>query len=221
MVLAVNHVSEVDPLPFAHFVYDHGRIPRFLGKAEVFAVPLVGRILTSAGQIPVYRKTSHAAEAFSAAEAAVRRGEAVIFYPEGTITRDPGLWPMVGKTGAARVALASGGPLIPCAQWGPQHILAPYARTPRLFPRKVMYVYAGEPVDLSDLQGQALTPQLLNVATARLMAAVTALLEEIRGEQAPAERFDPRVAGVAEIGNPHSRKNKHLLPRDRDREEGT
>jgi 1-acyl-sn-glycerol-3-phosphate acyltransferase len=203
IVVAVNHVSEVDPLPFAHFLYDNGRIPRFLGKAEVFKVPIAGRILTSAGQIPVYRLTSDAAHAFSAAVDAVEQGESVVVYPEGTISRDPGLWPMVGKSGAARIALTTGCPVIPCAQWGPQEILAPYGRRPHLFPRKLMRIRAGRPVNLDDLRGQELTTQILLTATERIMVAITALLEEIRGEQAPAERFNPRTAGVSEIGNPN------------------
>jgi 1-acyl-sn-glycerol-3-phosphate acyltransferase len=209
-VLVVNHVSEFDPVPYGHFVYDHGRLPRFLGKAEVFAVPVLGGILRSAGQIPVYRKSADAAKAFSAAVDAVRRGEAVVVYPEGTISRDPGLWPMVGKTGAARIAMTTGCPVIPCAQWGPQDILAPYARRPHVFPRKVMHMTAGPPVDLSDLVADGITNESLHVATARIMAAITALLEDIRGESAPVERFDPLAAGVADIGNPNDPRNKNL-----------
>jgi 1-acyl-sn-glycerol-3-phosphate acyltransferase len=209
-VVAVNHVSEFDPLPFAHFVYDNGRIPRFLGKAEVFKVPIAGRILASAGQIPVYRLTSDAAQAFSAAVAAVEKGECVIVYPEGTLSRDPGLWPMAGRSGAARIALTTGCPVIPCAQWGPQEVLAPYGRRPRLFPRKLMRVRAGPPVELDDLRGQELTTELLIEATERIMVAITGLLEQIRGEQAPVERFNPRTAGVREIGNPNKpRKRRH------------
>ncbi len=211
-VLAVNHVSEVDPMPFAHFVYDHGRIPRFLGKAEVFKVPIAGRILTSAGQIPVYRMSANAADAFSAAVAAVEAGECLIVYPEGTMTRDPGMWPMTGKSGAARIALTTGCPVIPCAQWGPQEILPPYARRPRIFPRKLMQIRAGAPVDLSDLAGQEPTLELLAEAIERVMAAITALLEEIRHERAPAERFDSRAAGMAEFGNPNNPHNKYQPP---------
>jgi 1-acyl-sn-glycerol-3-phosphate acyltransferase len=218
-VLAVNHVSECDPVPYGHFVYDNGRLPRFLGKAEVFAVPVIGRVLRSAGQIPVFRKSTDASRAFSAAVDAVRRGEAVVVYPEGTISRDPGLWPMVGKTGAARIALATGCPVIPCAQWGPQEILAPYARRPRLLPRKVMRISAGPAVDLTDLADRGITNDGLREATARIMAAITALLEDIRGESAPTERFDPRVAGVAEIGNPNDPRNKNI-PRPRTETEG-
>lgn len=204
-VLAANHVSEFDPIPFGHFVIDNGRLPRFLGKAEVFAVPIIGAIITSAGQIPVTRKTTDAAKAFGAAVAAVKAGECVVVYPEGTISRDPGLWPMTGKSGAARIALTAGCPVIPCAQWGPNDLLAPYARKPSLFPRKTMHVWAGPPVPLSDLQSQPLTTAVLSEATARIMAAITALLEQIRGERAPTERFNPRRAGVPETGNPHRR----------------
>ena len=72
-------------------------------------------------------------------------------YPEGTITRDPDLWPMTGKSGAARIALATGCPVIPVGQWGAHQLLAPYSKKPDLFPRKKIIVLAGDPVDLSDL----------------------------------------------------------------------
>lgn len=202
-LLVTNHVSEFDPILFGHFVVDNGRLPRFLGKAEVFAVPVVGRIVSSAGQIPVYRKSADAAKAFSAAVQAVNSGECVIVYPEGSISRDLDLWPMVGKTGAARIALTTGCPVIPCAQWGPNHLLPPYARMPSLFPRKTMHIWADEPVDLSDLQGQPPTPAVLGEATDRIMGAITALLEGIRGERAPTERFNPRAAGLPETGKFH------------------
>jgi 1-acyl-sn-glycerol-3-phosphate acyltransferase len=93
--------------------------------------------------------------------------------------------------------------VIPVAQWGAHRILPPYAKRPSLFPRKTVYVRAGEPVQLDDLEGRELTPEVLAEATERIMAAITAELEVIRAEKAPAERFDPRKAGVAEYGNPH------------------
>lgn len=202
-VLVVNHVSHLDPLTYAHFVYDTGRLPRYLAKAEVMDVPVLGAILKSAGQIPVYRQSRTASEAFRAASAAVEKGECVVVYPEGTITRDPGLWPMVGKTGAARIALSTGSPVIPTAQWGPQEMLAPYAKKPSLFPRKTMHVRVGDPVDLDDLRGQEPTPKVLREATSRIMAAVTGLLEDVREETAPATRFDPTAMRVPLTGNPH------------------
>lgn len=201
-VLAVNHVSDVDPLVAGHFVVDNGRLPRFLGKAEVFRVPVLGRILTSAGHIPVYRQSADAVKAFAAAVDAVKAGRCVIVYPEGTITRDPGLWPMKGKTGAARIALATGCPLVPMAQWGPQRLLAPYSWRMKLLPRKLMQVAAGPPVDLGDLVDQPLTADILAEATERLLDAITGLVAELRDELPPAVRFDPKVAGVPTTGSP-------------------
>lgn len=212
-VVVGNHVSHADPLTFAHFVYGHGRIIRFLAKAEVFEVPVLGRLIRATGQIPVYRLTADASQAFRAAVAAVEQGKCVVVYPEGTITRDPDLWPMVGKTGAARIALSTNAPVIPVAQWGPQDLLAPYAARPRLFPRKTMVVKAGDPVDLDDLREQPLTPEALREATARIMDAITRLLEDIRGEQAPPERYDPRAHGVRQIGNPHRDQQRRRLRR--------
>lgn len=204
-VVAPNHVSHVDPLAFAHYLYDSGHPPFFLGKEAVFRVPVVGAILRGAQQIPVYRNTGRAADAFRAAVGAVESGKCVGVYPEGTLTRDPGLWPMVGKTGAARIALTARCPVIPVAQWGPQEILAPYSKRPHLLPRKTMHVLAGPPVDLSDLHDHPLDAAVLREATARIMAAITALLVELRGEPAPAERFDSRKHGLPETGNFHKK----------------
>jgi 1-acyl-sn-glycerol-3-phosphate acyltransferase len=189
-VVVANHISYFDPLAIAHFLYDNGRVPRFLVKSELFGVFFVGRVLTGAGQIPVFRNTAEAAKALSAAVAAVNRGECVVVYTEGTITRDPQIWPMVAKTGAARIALTTGCPLLPVAQWGAHEVLAPYGRRVRLLPRKTMQVRAGRPVDLDDLRAQRVTPQLLRLASERASRAVTTLLEDIRGEQAPEERLN-------------------------------
>lgn len=202
IVVVTNHVSHIDPLTFAHFVFDNGRLPRFLGKESLFRVPVVGAVLRGAKQIPVYRESHDASRAFSAAVDAVRRGECVAIYPEATLTRDPDQWPMVGKTGAARVALETGAPVIPIAQWGPQELLPPYAKRPHLLPRKTMHMLAGPPVDLSEFQGRHLDGPLLRLATERIMVAVTELLEQVRGETAPPVRFDPRQSQLPRTGNP-------------------
>ncbi|MDP9822544.1 lysophospholipid acyltransferase family protein [Nocardioides massiliensis] len=207
-VIAANHLSHLDPLTFAHFVYDHGRLPRYLAKAEVFDIPVAGRLVHATGQIPVARLSAGAASAFAAAVEAVSAGNLVIVYPEGTITRDPDLWPMVGKTGAARIALATGCPVIPVAQWGVQELLAPYAKKVNLLPRKTMTMRAGPPVDLSAYDGRSLTPEVLRAATSDIMDAITAELEMVRQEKAPAVRFDPKAAGVREIGNPHEQAER-------------
>ena len=201
-IVAINHISHVDPLLSAHFVYDHGRIPRYLAKSGLFANRAVGGILTAAGQIPVERLSRNAVGAYDAAVAAIRAGECIVIYPEGTLTRDPGLWPMKGKTGAARIALATGCPVIPVGQWGAHEVLPPYTRTPHLVPRKNIVMRAGDPVPLDDLVAQPSGPEATAEATARIMSAITAIVADLRGETAPTERYDPRATGVREIGNP-------------------
>ena len=124
-VVCPNHYSYLEPLVFGHFLVDHGHAPRYLGKVEVFKAPVVGAIVRGADQIPVYRESGRANDAYRAAVAAVRAGKGVAIYPEGTLTRDPDLWPMRGKTGAARVALETQCPVIPVATWGAHEVLAP------------------------------------------------------------------------------------------------
>ena len=189
IVVATNHMSWFDPLVVAHILWEHDRPPRFLAKESVFRVPFIGSVIRSAGQVPVYRESTVAVEAFRDAVSAVERGECVVIYPEATLTRDPGLWPMRGKTGAARVALATGRPLIPMAHWGAQEVIAPYSKHIRLLPRKTMHVRVGPPVDLADLAGRPIDTDTLRVATDRLMDAITGLLAGIRGEDPPKERY--------------------------------
>jgi len=202
VVVATNHLSHSDPLTLAHFIDAAGRVPRFLAKSDLFEAPVIGSIVRGAGQIPVYRETADAVEALRRAVAAVRAGECVVVYPEGTLTRDPGLWPMVGKTGAARIGLMTGAPVVPVAQWGPQRLLAPYHRFPTPLPRRLMQVWAGPPVDLDDLRDRELTREVLHEATGRVMSAIVGMLEQMRGETAPATRFDPKAAQVPLTGNP-------------------
>lgn len=191
IIVAANHISWFDPLVISHALWDNDRPPRFLAKESVFRVPIVGSIITSAGQIPVYRETREAVAAVRDAITAVNAGECVVVYPEGTITRDPGMWPMAGKTGAARIALATGRPVLPMAQWGATDVIAPYKKELRLLPRKTMHVRVGDPIDFSDLAGRPLDQATLEIATDRILDAMTQLLADIRGEQPPAVRFRP------------------------------
>lgn len=207
-LVVANHISHLDPLLTALFVYDHGRIPRYLAKAGLFRTRFVGTVLTSADQIPVERLSKEAIGAYDAAVKAVNDGECVVVYPEGTLTRDPDLWPMRGKSGAARIALATGAPVIPVGHWGAQDILYPYATRPHLFPRKHVTMKAGDAVQLDDLRALPHTPQVVGETTARIMAALTDIVAELRGEQAPAERFDPRKAGVRQTGDPNKKKDR-------------
>ncbi|MEU6487675.1 lysophospholipid acyltransferase family protein [Streptomyces sp. NPDC046887] len=199
-ITAVNHNSYLDPLSYAHYQYNTGRVPRFLAKAALFRGSFVGAILRGTGQIPVYRETTDALDAFRAAVAAIERGECVAFYPEGTLTRDPEMWPMAGKTGAARVALMTRAPVIPVAQWGANLAMPPYAKENKLnlLPRKTLIVRAGPPVDLDRFYDKEPTGEVLREATEAIMVAITALLEEVRGEQAPPEPYDHRKARLAQ-----------------------
>ncbi|PWI19389.1 1-acyl-sn-glycerol-3-phosphate acyltransferase [Streptomyces sp. Act143] len=191
-ITVVNHISYLDPLTYGHFQYQSGRPARLLAKASLFGIPFVGLMLRRTGQIPVHRGTADAALALRDAVDAVSRGECVAIYPEGTVTRDPGMWPTAGKTGAARIALTTGVPVIPVAQWGAHRIVPPYARGGpgdrrlRLVPRTPVHVVAGPPVDLSRHEGRPLTSDVLKEATEDIMAAITALLADIRGEEPPA-----------------------------------
>jgi 1-acyl-sn-glycerol-3-phosphate acyltransferase len=211
-VACINHISHLDPLTCAHFLNDHGRWPRFLAKESVFRAPVVGAIVRGAGQIPVRRESGDAAVVLAAAVDAVRAGECVVIYPEATLTRDPGLWPMAGKTGAARVALTTGCPVIPLAQWGVQHILAPYAKWPHPLPRKLVHVWAGSPVDLSAMAGRGQAPATLRAATDAILDAITLLLEGIRGESAPPHRWDPRQHGQPRFGDPRRPRQPPTSP---------
>ena len=213
-VVCPNHISYVDVFAFAHFLYDNGHPPFFLAKSEMFDIPIFGRLLTSAQQMPVRRGTSQAAKAFEAAVAAIQDGKCVPIFPEGTLTRDPQMWPMTSRTGAARVALATRCPVIPIAQWGPQEIQRPYAKELHLFPLKTMRLVAGPAVDLSDLYDKPHNMATLNEATTRILDAITRQLETIRGEKAPAVRFDSRAAGLAETGNPNKGRTKKSSPTD-------
>ncbi|OAN43576.1 lysophospholipid acyltransferase family protein [Microbacterium sp. H83] len=202
-VLAPNHYSEFDPLIVAVAVWRIGRAPRFMAKESLFRVPVLGWVLRATGMVPVARSSSASAakQTIRQSEELVEHGRGVIVYPEGTLTRDPDMWPMRGKSGAVRLALADGIPLIPMAHWGTQEIMGRYQKGLSLWPlRKRVDVVIGDPVDVSDLRGRATEAAALNEATTRLMNAITALLEGLRDEKAPAERWNPASHGQKETG---------------------
>ncbi|KRD44675.1 glycerol acyltransferase [Cellulomonas sp. Root930] len=206
-IVASNHMTNIDPLTFAHFLWDNGVAPKILAKAPLFKIPVLAGILRATGQIPVYRNSSSAGESLTAAITAIGEGDVVAVFPEGTLTRDPDLWPMVGKTGIARLALSTEAPVIPVAQWGPQLLLGRYKKLLKPFPRKLVTVVAGPPVDLSDLYGRPHDTATLREATERVMSAITALLADIRDEEPPAIRYDmrkPTAQGEKRVGGDHA-----------------
>ncbi|QDP98850.1 1-acyl-sn-glycerol-3-phosphate acyltransferase [Microlunatus elymi] len=184
VILAVNHISNVDPLLVGSFLVRNGIWPRFLAKASLFGVPVLGPLLRAAGQIPVLRTSATAGDALEHAMTVLERGDSVVIYPEGTITDDPELWPMKGKTGAARLALRSGATVIPIGQWGAQQILyGKRSGCPRILPPKRISMLVGDPVRLDDLRSTPVTTENARIATRRIMSAITELVEELRPEQ--------------------------------------
>ena len=200
-VLAPNHYSEIDPLVMGIAMWKVGRMPRYMAKAALFRIPVLGAIMRASGQIPVERAGSgRDSDPLGAAKRIADEGLSVIVYPEGSLTRDPGLWPMRGKTGAVRIALEQNIPVIPAAHWGAQLVMPRYAKRISLFPRKNVDILFGPPVDLSAFADRKLDSTTLAEATEVVMQAITTLFEELRGETAPAERWDPSKHNQKDTG---------------------
>ena len=200
-VLAPNHYSEIDPLIVGVAMWKVGRMPHYMAKASLFDVPVIGRLLHASGQIPVQRAGSTTrSDPLAAAKQIAEQGLAVVVYPEGSLTRDPDLWPMRGKTGAVRTALEQGIPVIPAAHWGTQLVMPRYAKKINVFPRKTVHVKFGPEVDLSAFADRKLDSAALAEATDLVMDAITALFEDLRGETAPAERWDPAKHNQKDTG---------------------
>ena len=200
-VLAPNHYSEFDPLVLAVATWRLGRAPRFMAKESLFRVPVLGWALRASGMVPVARSSLAAAakQTLEQSESLVEHGRGVIVYPEGTLTRDPDMWPMRGKTGAVRLAIAGDIPVIPVATWGVDQIMPRYGKLSFWPPRKRVQVRLGPASDLSAFRG-ASGPAKLVAATDVVMADVAALLGELRGLTPPAERWNPAAHGQRETG---------------------
>jgi 1-acyl-sn-glycerol-3-phosphate acyltransferase len=170
VILASNHVSYLDPLVLGYLADRRHRKVRFLAKRELFDKRGLGFILRHARQIPVARNTAGAAGSLDAAVDALRTGECVCVFPEGTISLD--LEPMVGKTGTARLAAESGVPVTPVGLWGAQRILFK-GRKPRWRSGIAETVVVGERVRVApDEDAYA--------ATDRIMAAIAACVRRAR-----------------------------------------
>jgi 1-acyl-sn-glycerol-3-phosphate acyltransferase len=201
-VVAPTHSTEIDPLIVAVAVWRMGRAPRFMAKESLFRIPVLGWVLRATGMVPVARSSSAASakQTLQTSHTLVEHGRGVIVYPEGTLTRDPDLWPMRGKTGAVRLALAGDIPLIPLVHWGAHEILPRYGKL-SLWPlRRRVRVLFGPPLDLSQYRDDQAQPQSLGAATGVLMNELARLLSVLRGEPAPAERWNPADHGQKETG---------------------
>ena len=175
-VIAVNHIAYLDPFAAAFVVDKAGRRARFLAKSELFQDKRIGWVLKGAQQIEVRRGTKDAPVALDEAYAAIARGEVVVVFPEGTVTRDPDLYPMAAKSGAARLALRTGVPLIPCALWGTANIW-PKGFRKQWRPGQPIIVRIGAPISLPQ---ETDSPEGWRALGALLMETIRDLLAEIR-----------------------------------------
>ena len=166
-VLAANHLSNLDPWALGLPLFPR-RYLRFMGKSELFWTPLK-QIITAGGAFPVRRGRGDV-EAIETATDLVREGHVVVMFPEGTRQRK-GIrkrYEAKAHTGAARIALTAGCPLVPAAISGTD-------RLTRLGPLRVTY---GNPLDLSEL-GADDTREAAQTATDRLMAEIGRLKQEL------------------------------------------
>jgi 1-acyl-sn-glycerol-3-phosphate acyltransferase len=201
-IMVANHVTNVDALAVAYFVYKQlGRGPHFLAKESLFRVPLLGKLLTAAGQVPVYRSTYRNDAPLRAANTFLEAGHCITIFPEGTLTRDPDLWPMRGRTGAVRLALETGVPVYSMAQWGSEKILPQYGSRFRPGFWKKVHILVGDEIDLSKYRHPKLQPAEVIEATELVMQKITELVEQLRGEKAPAVRWNTAETGQATTGN--------------------
>lgn len=187
-LVAFNHIAYLDPLAAAYALDKAKRIPRFLAKHELFDDKRIAWLLRGAGQIPVKRGTADAPMALDAALDALNRGECIVIFPEGTITDDPDLHPMEGKTGISRLAIESGVPVIPAALWGTANIW-PKGYAKRWRPRQDICIRVGEPTTFA---GRSDTPEEWHRVAGEIMNEVSLLVASIR--PAVPDRRRPRKA---------------------------
>lgn len=206
-ILVANHVNYLDPLAFAYSIFLHmKRTPHYLAKESLFRIPVLGALLPKVGQIPVYRTGRSNDEPLRAAVEFLKAGQVVVVFPEGTLTRDPDLWPMRGKSGAIRLAIELGLPIVPAGHWGIEKVLGTYSKKFRPNPFHVVNVKIGQPMRFDELRKEGVTTQEVNQATEKVMRAIANIVGELRGETPPAELWDPAKKGQTEIGNFRKKK---------------
>lgn len=207
-ILVANHMSMVDPLALAYSVLFHlKRAPHYLAKEGLFRVPIFGWIITKAGQIPVYRYGRSNEDTLKAAKNFLNAGHTVQIFPEGTLTRDPNLWPMRGRSGAIRLAIETGVPVIPVGQWGCNEIMGTYSNVLKPNPFHTVNVVIGKEIDLSKFRDVPLTPELLREASNLVMGEITKIVADLRGEDPPKELWDPNEVGQPPVGNFKKKKS--------------
>jgi 1-acyl-sn-glycerol-3-phosphate acyltransferase len=177
-LIAANHTSYFDPLAHALTVVSAHRRPRFLAKSELYDNWFMGRLLRGAHQIPVERGSGSRAP-IDAAVHALQEGEAVLIFPEGTITTNPDHTPMQGKTGVARIALEADVPVIPSAVWGAHQVVQKGGKKGITFGRPI-WGKVGAPMDFSDFIDRKDDGDALRQVTDAVMAEISRLVADLR-----------------------------------------
>ncbi len=215
IILAANHIGAFDAVVMTAECARMGLAPRILAEGGLFRAPGFGAVMRVSGHLPVDRMTPTVIDALPMANGALDGGAVVLAYPEGRITLDPGMWLERGKSGLARLAIATGAPVIPVAQWG-AHLIMPWG-VPRRMIRRLMWamvrrpvvrVQFGAPVSLDDLmpdRGNAGTgaggaPTGGAASSGSATAAGTATVNPAGGSAvtAGAVRGNPAVTNVAD-----------------------
>jgi 1-acyl-sn-glycerol-3-phosphate acyltransferase len=165
-VIATNHVGYLDFVFVGAAARDQKRLVRFMAKKEVFDHPISGPLMRGMKHVPVDR-FGQAREAIDSAVTALKANEVIGMFPEATISRS--FIPRAAKSGAARMAMEAGVPLVPGAVWGSQRILT--KDRPKNFERDIpITVDFGRPVDYEADEDPA-------EVTVRLMASITELTD--------------------------------------------
>lgn len=190
VIVISNHASYADGLLLALACRRMGRSIRLLATGGVFRAPILGFLARRVGFIPVERGSASAADSLELAAEALAAGETVGIFPEGRTTRDPNLWPERSKTGAVRLALDTGVPIVPIAMVGTHRVLPrrrpALALIRNLILRPEVLVEVGEPIDVVALAGsEPVTPERVRRVADRVMAELVELVAALRGETPP------------------------------------
>lgn len=190
IIVISNHASYADGVLLALICRRLGRSLRLLASSGVFRAPLLGTLVTRLGFIPVDRGTAQAANALTPALEALAAGEAVGIFPEGRTTRDPHQWPERAKTGAVRLALLSGAPIVPIAMVGTHRVLGrshPLRSVlTNLILRPRVLVHVGDPIYLPRPAGpHDPSPQEVRALADHVMAQLISHVAALRNEAAP------------------------------------
>lgn len=190
VIVISNHTSYADGVLLALVCRRLGRSARLLATAGVFRVPVVGRLVRRLGFIPVNRGAHDAGDALGPAAEALVAGEVVALFPEGRLTRDPDHWPERAKTGAVRLALRTGAPIVPVAMDGAHRVVGRRKLVSSLIKNVVLrpkvHTAVGEPIDVRSMLVGDETPDEIRRLTDEVMSRLIGLVEGLRGATSPA-----------------------------------